>query len=234
MEAMILAGGLGTRLRTVLGDTPKVMARVAGRPFVEWVLLELRRQGITRAILCTGHLGYVVENHFRHGEDLGMDIVYSREESPLGTGGAIKRGMECIRGDRFLVVNGDSFCRVDISQMEASHLNSRASATLWLAPSDNRGRFASVSIAEDGSVVAFREKSTEAGTGFVSVGVYLLERATAERIPPFQKVSIETDLFPSLVNSGLYAVVGNDGFLDIGTPEAFAGAEAFLEANRVI
>jgi NDP-sugar pyrophosphorylase family protein len=227
-DAMILAGGKGTRLRRVVDDRPKPMAEVAGRPFVEWLLPLLYDQGTRRVVLCTGHLASHVQAYFGDGQRWNMELRYSCDPFPLGTGGAVRQALDEVRGDRFLVLNGDSYCRFDLGLLLRTHLNAGARATLWLVEADDRRRYGSVRVGADGTVESFAEKSSEFGTGLVNAGVYLIERGAAETIPTGRAVSLENDFFPALVGQGLCAVVGGDPFTDIGTPESYAGAGEFL------
>lgn len=232
-EAMILVGGKGTRLSSAVSDRPKPMAEVAGRPFVVWLLMRLRAQGVRRIVFCTGHLGDVVEEYFGDGTHWGMELRYSRDPFPLGTGGAVRHGLDQIEGDRFLVLNGDSYCRCDIQMLADVHIRNRAEATLWLVQTDDCRRYGSVLVGADGAVQSFAEKSSVLGCGFINAGVYLIERAAAETIAPGRRVSLEAEFFPGLVGQGLFAAVGRESFIDIGTPESYAGAEQFIteEAN---
>ena len=233
LDALILVGGKGARLQSVVSDRPKPLAEVAGRPFVEWLLLALRAQGVRRVIFCTGYMSEMVEAHFRDGRQWDMEVVYSRDPIPLGTAGAVRYALSQVRSDRFLVMNGDSYCRVDVSRLEEVHTTRGACATLWLVRVDNCRRYGSVVIGEDGAVQAFREKSPEKCTGLINAGIYLLEREAAETIPEGRAVSLETEFFPRLIGHGLYAVVGEGPFLDIGTPEAYNKAPQFFASETL-
>lgn len=228
MDAVLLVGGKGTRLQAVVKDRPKPMAEVRGRPFVEWLLLALRTQGVRRVILATGHMAEVVEAHFAASRPLDLELLFSHEAAPLGTGGALRHSLEKISTDRVLVLNGDSFCPFDLAHLEEVHRRAEALATLWLVPVEDCGRYGAVEIEADGRVAAFREKSVQRTAGLISAGIYLLERRLLHTIPSGQPVSLETELFPSLINRGLHAAVGSGPFLDIGTPESYAGAEEFF------
>ncbi len=228
VEAMILVGGKGTRLRSAVSDRPKPMAQVAGRPFVEWLLPLLYDQGVRRVVLCTGYLGDQVEAHFGDGGRWGMELRYSRDPFPLGTGGAVRHGLDRIEGERFLVLNGDSYCRCDIGMLTDVHLRNAAQTTLWLVTTEDGHRFGSVVLGANGAVASFAEKSRESGSGLVNAGIYLIERDAAETIASDRSVSLEKEFFPSLVGQGLYAVAGQESFIDIGTPESYAGAGQFI------
>ena len=227
-EAMILVGGKGTRLLSVVSDRPKPMAQVAGRPFVEWLLEMLREQGVRRAVLCTGHLADLVEAHFGDGSCWDMELRYSRDPFPLGTGGAVRHALDQIEGERFFVLNGDSYCRCNLEGLTDTHIRHRAKATLWLVRKDDCRRFGSVRIDDSGAVQSFAEKASVSGPGFINAGVYLIEREAAAAIDPGRSVSLETELFPGLIGRGLFAVAGQDAFIDIGTPDSYAGAGRFI------
>ena len=230
-EAIILVGGKGTRLQSIINDRPKPMAEVAGRPFVEWLLLRLKSQGIQHIILCTNYLGEVIEMYFGNGRHWNLEIDYAREPGLLGTAGAVRHAVSKIRSDRFLVLNGDSYCHMDISRLEQIHCTWGARATLWLAKVSDSSRYGSVEIGINGVVQSFREKQTQKTPGFINAGVYLLERNVVEAIPAGCVFSIERDIFPQLIGHGLYAVAGDEIFLDIGTPESYAAAEQFFASH---
>lgn len=229
IEAVVLVGGFGTRLQSVVNDRPKPMAIVAGRPFMEWILLQLREQGVKRFILCTGHKAEKIEEYFGDGHKWAVEIVYSHEQTPLGTGGAVRQALPYIKTERFLVLNGDSYCKFDLQALINQHKQKNALATLWLVLSENAQRFGAVKLDENCSVQKFQEKSKEPNKGMINAGVYLIESESIRSIPEGTKVSIETEFFNNLVGQGLYGVVGNGPFLDIGTPEAYSSAEIFLE-----
>lgn len=229
IDTLILTGGAGARLRCVVSDRPKPMADVAGRPFLEWLLLRLRSQGLRRVIFCTGHKAEAVRAHFGNGSDWDMDAAYSQEPSPLGTAGAVRHAVEHVRTDPFFVLNGDSYCPADFHRMCEHHRQCRARATLWLVSMDDCRRYGSVETDDHGQVLAFKEKSETPEPGLINAGIYLLQREVAESIPVGRPVSIERDVFPGLIGDGLYGVAGEGPFLDIGTPEAYARAEDFID-----
>jgi len=234
LDAIILAGGRGTRLRSVVSDRPKPLAEVAGRPFVEWLLLTLRTQGVRRAVLATGYKGEMVEAAFGNGARLGLELAYAHETVPLGTGGAARHALQQVTTDHVLVLNGDSFCPFDVRRLLTNHQRTGARATLLLAPMDDCRRYGTVEAAEDGHVLSFREKNADLGAGLINAGVYLFDRRTLESIPAGRAVSLENDTFPALIGHGLYATGGEGPFLDIGTPESYASAERFFDDHRAL
>ncbi len=226
MQVLILVGGLGTRLRASIGPTPKPMASVAGRPFVEYLLLQLRRDGFQEVIMLAGFGATVLHRYFGDGRDWGISIAYSNEPERLGTAGAVRHSLPMLEGQQFLVMNGDSFFDIPLLDLIAAHtatpLNGIAStATLALARSSETERFGSVELGAANQVTRFREKVTTRGEGLINAGVYVLERATIEAIPPARTVSLEHEVFPGLINRGLRGIEMRGTFLDIGIPQAY-------------
>jgi len=231
VDAIILAGGRGTRLREVVDDRPKPMADVAGRPFLEWLLLALRAKGIRRIILATGYKHEMISDYFGTGQAYGLELVYAPEPAPLGTGGAVRHALPHINTDRVVVLNGDSYCPFDLELLIQQHGQIEAAISLWLVQMEDCSRYGSVEKEDNGRVTAFREKTPELRNGFINAGVYLIEKYVIERIPIDQKISLETDIFPSLVGQKLYAVAGEGPFLDIGTPESYRQAATYLKTE---
>lgn len=230
--AMVLAGGLGTRLRPVLADRPKCLAPVLGEPFVGRLLDQLVRAGCRRTILCTGHLGEQVERELGTSHD-GMELVYSREAEPLGTAGALANALPLVAtdDDAVLVLNGDSYVDVDLAAFVAD-ARRRDGTTLLAVDVDDTGRFGALELDANGAVRAFAEKRTGGGAGCVNAGIYWLpvrELAALDRRP----ASLERDVLPALVGRGLGALRTEAPFLDIGTPESFAQCEAFFAAREL-
>jgi len=232
LDAIILAGGKGTRLASIVQDRPKPMADVAGRPFLEWLLLELRSQGVQRVILSIGHLGGVVREHFGDGTAFGIDVVYAQEESPLGTGGAVRAALEQTRGRRVLALNGDSYCRFDAAAMLRAHILAGARATIAVTHVADAGRFGAVQRAPDGTVRAFREKDPSVGAGWINAGVYVLERELLEPLRFGEAYSIERDVLAAQAGAGVHSVAVRGPFIDIGTPESFVQAQQVLSGEE--
>ena len=230
-DAFILVGGKGTRLRGILNDRPKPLALVAGRPFVEWLLVMLYKQGIRRCVMCTGHLGKAVEAYFGNGQKNSMEIVYSRDPFPLGTAGAVRFAIGKTKSERFLVLNGDSYCRLDLPYFLKTHQVLNAKASLNLVRVKDCSRYGSVKINKKGKVLAFSEKSSRKHEGLISTGIYVLERTVVEEIPEGKMVSLEKEVFPSLIGKGLYAVISEGPFIDIGIPESYIKAESILKVE---
>ena len=209
MEAVVLAGGLGTRLRAAVSDVPKPMAPVQGRPFLERLLDYWIGQGVRRAVLAVGYMHETIRRHFG-GEYRGCAIAYSIEEQPLGTGGALVQAVPLVQAKTFLVLNGDTYFAVPLAALAEFHRERRAEVSLSLFRSDNP-RYTGISLAADGRVTDL------SGHGAANGGVLLFERAAAARLPAGRS-SLEKDLLPRL-SGGLYGCIFDAPFVDIGLPE---------------
>lgn len=223
----ILAGGLGTRLREAVADKPKVMAEVNGRPFLTYLLDRLANAGAHRVVLCTGYLAELVSSILGDRYQ-NIELLYSQEFEPLGTGGALRLALPMLDSDPVLVMNGDSFCDADFSLFEEQHRTCGAKASLVLSHVDDIRRYGSVALASDNAITKFTEKGNRQGDGLINAGIYLLARSIIEAIPPGQTVSLERDIFPSLIGNGLYGFPQPGKFLDIGIPADLHAASAFL------
>ncbi|MBX2998956.1 MAG: nucleotidyltransferase family protein [Caldilineaceae bacterium] len=230
-DAIILAGGRGIRLQSIVYDRPKPMALVNERPFVEWLIRWLRRQGVRRVVLATGYMAEAYERYFGNGAALGIEIHYSVEQEPLGTGGALRRALDSVQSDEIIVLNGDSYCQADLTQLRQRHREQKAQVTVWLTEVGECDRYGAVRAAEDGAVIEFCEKQPGLGRGAINAGIYWFQRAAVEIIPLQQNVSLERDLFPSLIGKGLYSYTGHGPFIDIGTPDSYAAAGEYLRAE---
>jgi NDP-sugar pyrophosphorylase family protein len=225
--AVILAGGVGSRLRSVVSDRPKVLASIHNRPFLAYLLDLLDAAGIGEVVLCTGYMADLVEETVgpAHGR---MRVAYSRELTPLGTAGALRAAMPQIKTDSILVMNGDSFCEVDLHAMAAAHQVRRAEATMLLTEVADTERYGRVRIDDGGRLLSFEEKGAHGGPGWINAGVYLLERRLVETIPENRAVSLEKEIFPAWIGRGLYGHTTSGRFLDIGTPRSFNDAKVFF------
>ena len=230
IQAAILAGGLGTRLRSVIADRPKVLAPVGGRPYLAHLLDELVAARVTTCVLCTGHLGEQIEAVFGPSY-AGMPLRYSRETAPLGTAGALRLALPHVTaGEDVLVLNGDSFCQVDVRRLAQVHAQSGALASMVVVEVPDTSRYGRVVIGPDDRVMRFDEKQAGAGRGWVNAGMYMLTPRVLRSIPG-GVVSLERDVFPQLVSAGIAAFKSAGPFLDIGTPESYAAAERFFAAR---
>lgn len=227
VTAAILAGGLGTRLRSVVADRPKVLAEVRGRPFLAYLLDQLAAAGVRYVVLCIGYLSEQVRAAFG-GLYGSLHLVYSQESSPLGTAGALRLALPLFKSDPVLVMNGDSFCRVDLRDFWTWHQARGANATLLLTEVPDTSRYGRVNVDADGLVLSLDEKGGNSGSGWINVGIYLLSHRFLLTIPADGAVSLEREVFPAWIGRGLYGYRSEGCFLDVGTPEAYALAEGFF------
>jgi NDP-sugar pyrophosphorylase family protein len=225
--AVILAGGLGMRLRSVVADRPKVVAEVAGRPFLAYLLDQVARAGIREVVLCTGYLGAQVRAMLGDRYD-HLHLIYSQEPTPLGTAGALRWALPLFDSATLLVMNGDSFCQTDLGALWDWHHRQGASATMLLTRVAETARYGRVYADADGRVRRFEEKGHRRGAGWINAGIYCLRRALLLTIPPSATVSLEQEMFPAWIGRGLYGYRGGGRFLDIGTPDAYAAAARFF------
>jgi len=223
--AIILAGGLGTRLRSVIPDQPKVLAPVAGQPFLHYVLSYLKRQGINEVILSVGHLAEKVREVVGYGTRWGLSVRYVFEQTPLGTGGALRLASQDIK-QPFVALNGDTLFQIDLDlfQQEFEKLGVPAALALKrVTQGEARG---CVILSDQGIVEGFTEKPVGIGSALVNGGVYLLREESLSGIEFGQPVSLERQVFPELASQGLLAGFPHEAyFIDIGTPESLAAFE---------
>jgi len=230
-EAMILAGGLGTRLRAAVADRPKPMATVGDQPFVVFLLEQLVRHGFRRAVLCVGHMGEYVPRIL--GSTYGpLHLIYSFEPMPLGTGGALRNAYGLVSDDDILVMNGDSFCDFDLDALPRAHRSSGGAATMVVLQQSDRRRAGAVQALADGRVVKFESRPAVPAPGLINSGVYMFRREALQSIPQDATISLEDDVFPAMVTRGaLYALPVEARFIDIGTPESYAAAQTFFSCK---
>ncbi len=222
MEAVVLAGGLGTRLRAELADVPKPMAPVGGRPFLERLLDYWIAQGMDRAVLALGYKHEAIRSHFG-ASYRGCEITYSVEARPLGTGGALLHALALLKGKTFLVLNGDTYFAIPFDELAAFHKASEADITLALFRSANP-RYTGVALDAAGRVTSF------SGKGLANGGVFLFERTALEQYRGKQLSSLENDLLQNHPGP-IYGHVFDAPFVDIGVPEDWRAAERIIKAH---
>lgn len=223
MEAIILAGGLGTRLRHVIADIPKAMALLNNQPFLNYIFNYLDKNNIKKAILATGHLHHKIEEYYGNSYQ-NIEIEYSIESEPLGTGGAIKKALGKASSETVLIMNGDTFFDLNITDMFLVHKNTNADMTIALKPMHNISRYGIVKI-ENAKVVGFEEKKKEE-FGYINGGVYLAKKNLFDKLDLPNKFSFEKDFLKKLVSQlKIYAFISDTYFIDIGIPEDYEKAQ---------
>lgn len=227
MQAVVLVGGEGTRLRPLTYGTPKPMVPLFGVPFLERTLSRLHQAGIDDVILAAGYLPKAIAEHLGDGSRLGMKLTYIIEEAPLGTAGAIRNVEQHLKG-AFFVLNGDVLTSLDLERMLAYHKEKNGLGVLHLIRVEDPSAFGCVVHDADGRISSFVEKPQrdEAPTNEINAGTYLLEPGVLQVIAPGRSVSIERETFPMLLASGapLYAYTTDDYWLDLGRPDQYLKA----------
>ena len=228
MQAVILTGGLGTRLRPLTYTVPKGMVEIKGRPFLEYLILYLKRFGVGRVLLCTGYLGEKIEEYFQDGAACGVKIGYSREETPLGTGGALKQALPLLE-EEFFLTNGDTLLPVDYGAMREVFAGFPGLVMISAYPSKEKPN---LSVDREGLVTGYSRKGGGGGFAYVDAGVSLFRRGIADYFPGGEKFSLEDEVYPELIGSGkIKAYPLAERFYDIGTPEGVKRFEKFVEGE---
>jgi mannose-1-phosphate guanylyltransferase len=236
LQAIVLVGGEGTRLRPLTYGTPKPMVPIAGVPFLARTLERLCQAGIRDVILPAGYMPEAIVNYFGDGSAIGMKITYVIEETPLGTAGALKNVEQYITGP-FVVLNGDILTSLDLRKMMTEHERKGGIGLLHLIRVDDPSSFGSVVHDENGLISAFVEKAPRetAPTNEINAGTYLFEQEILDLIPAGRNVSIERETFPQIIASGkgLYAYTTSDYWIDLGKPEQYLSAHRDVLAGRM-
>ena len=238
MEAILLCGGLGTRLRSVVSDRPKPMADIAGKPFLHYLVKMLSESGVKHLIFALGYMGEQIEAYFQSGEDYGLSISYSYEDSPLGTGGAIRNALSHVSGENVLVLNADTYFHTDYESLLREQLKNKAAMTIASRKIEDISRYGAILKDESGRILRWNEKmsSDQVETprpGEINGGIYVMQKSLIEKIPE-GKQSLENDCIPAWLEDGLYLqAVPSDGyFMDIGIPEDYAQFKEDVESGK--
>lgn len=237
--AVILAGGLGTRLRSILSGTPKAMAPILGRPFLEYLLRDLSAAGIRTAVLCVGYLKEQIRAYFGDGSAVGLAVRYAEEGAPLGTSGAIGNARGMIGDAPFLLMNGDTYVSVDYNRLVAYHhekvVSANAIGTIVVARVSDDSASGRIHLEKDGRVRSFREKESRGGSPcLANAGVYFFEPDIFRFIPETVPASLEHDTIPAALDAGraLYGFPAEGDFIDIGTPEGYRKMSDLLAKGK--
>ena len=230
LDAIILAGGQGTRLRSVVSDRPKPMASMDGVPFLDLLLYQLAQSGLVRSVvLAIGYKSDFVRDFFAEGTRFGLPLRLSVEHEPLGTGGALLQAVPLTGGSDILVLNGDSYVEADLATLAEAHRSQQADVTLTLVRTDMPERYGTVECDPQGRVLRFREKAADVpAPALINAGLYLFRRGLLENVPPRRPLSLETDVFPAIPPGGIRSVVAQGRFIDIGLPETYSAAHNLL------
>lgn len=223
-DALILCGGLGTRLRAAVADRPKGLADIAGRPFLDILVDSLARQGVSRIVLLAGHGADQIAS--RYADRCAISI----EERPLGTAGAVRNALGHVSGEQFFVLNGDSWCAVDLAALQAFHAAKAASLSIVVVEQKGRDDAGTIALAADQRITSFDEKlSAGDRLRYVNAGIYVMHRSVIAGVPENTSASLERDVFPQAARGGRcfgFPVPGP--LVDIGTPERYRAAQDLL------
>jgi mannose-1-phosphate guanylyltransferase len=237
LQAIVLVGGEGTRLRPLTERVPKPALTLVDRPFLAYMIEWLAGHGVTEVVLACGFLPDVLQAALADEEErAGAKIRYVAEPEPLGTAGAIRFAADALGDDldeRFLALNGDVLTDLDLSALLRAHEERSARATIALHPVDDSAAFGLVHSGPEGEVLEFLEKTGEAEPGEINAGMYVLQRSVLDLIPPGENVSIEREVFPRLVGDGLHGLLLEGYWVDIGTPERYRQASWDILEGRV-
>ena len=238
MEAILLCGGLGTRLRSVVSDRPKPMADIAGKPFLHYLVKMLSESGVKHLIFALGYMGEQIEAYFQSGEEYGLSISYSYEDSPLGTGGAIRNALSKVSGENVLVLNADTYFRTDYESLLREQLKNKVAMTIASRKIEDISRYGAILKDESGRILRWNEKMSSDQVealrpGEINGGIYVMQKSLIEKIPE-GKQSLENDCIPAWLEDGLYLqAVPSDGyFMDIGIPEDYAQFKEDVESGK--
>lgn len=225
-EALVLAGGLGTRLRACVPELPKPLAPVAGRPFLEYLLVKLKSEGIRRVVLSVGYRHEVIVDHFGKTWN-GLELIYAIEDTPLGTGGALALALENAESEHVLAMNGDTLVDADFQALAARRAAEDAPFAMLVREIEDAGRFG-VCCIEDGRLTGFTA-GTPGQSGWINAGVYCLERDFLSGLSLSLPCSFEADILPAAVEKYRMVVQSTDAsFIDIGIPNSYRHAQHFI------
>lgn len=225
---LVLCGGLGKRLRSVVSDRPKALADVLGRPFITFVLDQISKAGGEEVVLCTGYKGHELERSLGDRYKT-LSLRYSKETESLGTAGALRNAYQMMRFETAMVFNGDSYCDIQPQNLLECHLSKKALSTLLLVRAPDTSRYGCVRFDSDYWVTSFEEKKTGKSGGWINAGIYCINRECIASMQEKRKMSLEKDFFPAMIGRGLFACPQEVSFIDIGTPASYGEAEVFFK-----
>lgn len=232
---VILAGGFGTRIKHLLPDIPKPMAKIANKPFIEWIIRYFNCQGLNKFVLSTGYLGEKIDTYFQNKIIDNITIKCYQEKEPLGTGGGFINSYNHIveKPDSWLIINGDSLIFTDLKPFFHRLNDSDTEGVILGLSVEDASRYGSLEYDSNNNLISFAEKKS--GKGVINAGIYLFKQRIISQFPPHTPLSFEYDIFPYLLSQGckIKVHITSAPFLDIGTPESFTQAEKFILDNQI-
>lgn len=231
IDVIILCGGQGIRLRPVVKDRPKVLVDIGGKVFLEVLIDYILQYGFKRIILSVGYLREQIIAHFDSYNPI-CKIEFSEEETPLGTGGAVKRTQPLIESDTFLVMNGDSLCHTDLTKFYDFHIKHRAILSMVLVASQQVHDYGIVELDDSYRIKNFKEKVKRKGNGFINAGIYLMKKDIFSFMPDNDTFSLEYDFFPKILDNNCYGFVCEGKLIDIGTPKRYERTKNYFSEGK--
>jgi len=230
VDVVLLCGGIGSRLATIVNDRPKPMAKINQQPFLDILIDYFAGFGFRRFVLCTGHMSEVIQEYYNQ-KSSSLEFIVSDEKSPLGTAGCIKNAQKFIQSESFFVANGDSFCSVNLFEFCNFHLSKQSLMTMAVTESEETGNGGLVRFDNSQKIVSFEEKIVQCQKGYINTGLYLFRKNILSLIPEHTKYSLEYNLFPRLTNKNSFAFICREELIDIGTPERYARAKRLFSVQ---
>lgn len=222
IDVVILCGGLGSRLKPVVSDRPKVLAKIGDITFLDILLNSLAKYELKNIILCVGYLKEQIKAHFNSNKN--YNIKFSEEDESLGTGGALKKVKPLIKSNPFIVMNGDSICNINFHDFYDFHVNKKASLSMALVRTKAAQDFGSVILDDSQRITSFKEKVASRDECLINAGIYLMQKDIFSYMPDKNSFSLEYDLFPKVIEDRCFGFIVNSELIDIGTPERYENA----------
>ncbi len=230
LDSIILAGGLGTRLRGVVPELPKALAPVNNKPFLDIILSALSKwECIEKVVIAVGYMADKIIERYKDTSKYGFKILFSVEEELLGTGGAIKKVIPQTETDNILVLNGDSYAETDLCDLLDKHVETSASMSIVLREVENASRYGRVKLISDNRIVCFEEKTPGPAKGYINAGMYLIKRKLFDDVKNNVVISLEKELLPVFIKEGVFGYISSGKFIDIGIPETYKIADEYLK-----
>jgi len=230
IDAVILCGGKGTRLRSVVSDRPKALAAFGDTTFLDILIASLKSHGFKKFILCVGYMKDQIKDHFKDKDDL--TIIFSEDDEPLGTGGALKKAEPLIQSKTFIVMNGDSICEIDFYDFYQFHKNKDAMLSMALLRTKETKDFGSVVINESDVIISFKEKVATDNLCLINAGIYFMQKEIFSHMPDISRFSLELDVFPKMIGERCEGFIIDSELIDIGTPDRYEKAVQRIGGNK--
>ena len=232
IDSIILAGGLGKRLREVVPDLPKPLAPVNDKPFLDIILSVLSKWKFTEnVIIAIGYMADKFIERYKDSSEYNFNILFSVEEKLLGTGGAIKKALQYAKTDNILVLNGDSYIEVDLNDLVKKHLETNSEMTIVLKEVENANRYGKVKLDNDNRIVHFDEKNPQPSKGYINSGIYVIKKGLFNEVKENKTLSLEKELLPVFIKKKVFGYISYGKFIDIGIPETYKIANKYLKED---